>query len=390
VAVIDGILHQDLQFIQSKPFRNGHLWEVRKNHQAELCPRCKTYCSQRYGRVSVLVRERPLAERPLWLRVHKHRLYCKVCRKAFTEPTPGVYARRRTTQRYQKWVASEAGDVKNLQTVAKRCRCSIGYVFNAFYEQAEIHLRELQQKKWPTTLGIDEHFFSRSQGHVEFCTVFTDLKSNKLFEVGRTKNTKALLAQLESIPGREQVKLVCIDLSSGYRALVKKLFPNAQIVADKFHVLRLLHPEITKQGRLIHGHKQDLGNRKRLLRNRHNLDYWQRSDIDHYLKRYPELREVYEFKERLFTLYRCRGVKRAYLSYLRIVEGLKNSHQKRLQSLARTLTKWRDEILNYFRYQVTNGPTEAINARAKALQARACGYKSFKNYRLALLNACAF
>jgi len=119
-------------------------------------------------------------------------------------------------------------------------------VFNAFYEQAEIHLRELQQKKWPTTLGIDEHFFSRSQGHVEFCTVFTDLKSNKLFEVGRTKNTKALLAQLESIPGREQVKLVCIDLSSGYRALVKKLFPNAQIVADKFHVLRLLHPEITK------------------------------------------------------------------------------------------------------------------------------------------------
>lgn len=390
MAVEDGFLHPDLEFIRSRVFRNGQLWEVKKKRAEEACRRCGKRSSVRYGKVVSLVRERSFAEKPLWLLVHKHRLYCKCCRKPFTEPTPGTYHRKRTTQRFQKWVKKEASDCKDLKTAQRRCRCSAGYVFKAFYEQAEVRLRTLRTKRWPLRLGIDEHFFSRSKGYTEFCTVFTDLSRNKLFEVAHSKNTKQLYEQLKNIPGREQVQIVCIDLSSGYRALVRKLFPNAELVADKFHVLRLLHPEIMKQGRAIHGHRQDLKNRKRLLASRHKLDYWVRFDIDNYLKAYPQLKEVYEFKERMFTLYRTKGIKRAYLGYLNIIEQLKTTSQKRLLSLARTLERWRDEILNYFKYRVTNGPTEAINARAKALQVRACGYKSFKNYRLALLNACAF
>src|SRR5574337_1197082 len=40
--------------------------------------------------------------------------------------------------------------------------------------------------------------------------------------------------------GKEQVKVVCIDLSSTYRYLVQQYFPNAKIVADRFHVIRLM------------------------------------------------------------------------------------------------------------------------------------------------------
>lgn len=49
------------------------------------------------------------------------------------------------------------------------------------------------------------------------------------------------LAQyLQSLPGKERVKVVCIDLSSTYRTIIKQHFPNAKIVADRFHVIRLV------------------------------------------------------------------------------------------------------------------------------------------------------
>ena len=47
---------------------------------------------------------------------------------------------------------------------------------------------------------------------------------------------------LASLQGKERVKVVCMDLSSTYRSIVKKHFPNAKIVADRFHVIRWLYP----------------------------------------------------------------------------------------------------------------------------------------------------
>jgi transposase len=57
-----------------------------------------------------------------------------------------------------------------------------------------------------------------------------------------------------------------------------------------------------------------------------------------------------------------------------------------IKKLRTTLLKWRVEILNYFLTGLTNGRTEGFNNLAKLLQKRAFGFKSFKNYRLRLLN----
>jgi transposase len=47
--------------------------------------------------------------------------------------------------------------------------------------------------------------------------------------------------------------------------------------------------------------------------------------------------------------------------------------------------RWRNEILAYF----GTGLTEGFNNKAKLVKKRAYGYRSFRNYRLRLLNACA-
>lgn len=390
MAVIDGVLHHELEFISSIKYRNGHLWEVRKKRSPQACRRCGLFSNCRYGSVKVLVREYGPQDKPLWLRVHKHRYYCEVCKKPFTELTPGTKFRRRSTQKFRKWTQKCCRNFNTLKLVGSENHCSQGFIYKVHYEQLEIKLRELKSKSWPTTLGIDEHFFTRRRGFPEYCTVFTDLNKHKLFEVAQTKSKKHLIEQLKQIPGREKVKIVCIDLAPGYRSFVKEFFPNAKIVADKFHVIKLLMNEIMKERQKIADHHKKILGRKRLLANRKNLDYWVRSEMDHALKHYPVLDELYRSKEKLHTLYRSRGFLRAYQSYRKIITSLEKSSVPKLKTLLKTLRKWRDEILNYFELRVTNGVTEAINGNAKALQRRARGYRQFKNYRLALLSACAF
>jgi len=87
-------------------------------------------------------------------------------------------------------------------------------------------------------LGIDEHFFTRRKG---FATTFCDLKNHTIYDVVPVRSEPALETFLERLEGKERVRIVCIDLSSTYRALVRKQFPHAQIVADRFHVIRLVN-----------------------------------------------------------------------------------------------------------------------------------------------------
>ena len=105
-------------------------------------------------------------------------------------------------------------------------------------------------------------------------------------------------------------------------------------------------------------------------------------------RRVRELREFYAAKESLHAIYRIRGADRAGLA-LGSDRPLAASTLPELQTFRRTLMRWRKEILAHFGTGLTNGRTEGFNNKAKLVKKRAYGYRSFRNYRLRLLNACA-
>jgi transposase len=384
------VIGNEFELLETKVFRDGHIWVLRKKRRPfEICPNCGDRSNTRAGKAVVTVRDEPLRSGKLWLQIHKHRYLCRGCKKKFTEIIPSVYPKRKTTQRFRKMLARECADMTDLKRVRGRHRVSSGLIYRVCYEQIEVKLRERKSSlKWPEQLGIDEHFFTRRRGYSDFVTVFTDLKKRKLFELAEGKDNKSVIEQIEMIPGRENVKLVAIDMSKTYRALVKKLFPNAKIVADKFHVLRLLGPAIMKERRLAQGNKHDAKMRRLLLRNRHRLRYDERSDLDYFLKHHATLNELYRAKEKLFEIYRTKGFLRAQASLARFIAELEMKGAEALKRLGRTLKAWREEIAEYFKTGLTNAFTEQTNNRGKLVQKRAYGYKSFRNYRLRLLSAC--
>lgn len=380
-----------LKLLSTQAFRNGYLWEVALTKSEPFCRRCGSAQVVRAGRAQSLVKEEPVRSVSVWLKIHKHRLYCKDCKKTTTESVPGIFPRRRSTQRFRKFIAQACGRMTDLSSVSRFYGVSHGFSYQVYYEQVEVKLREHQTRfKWPEVIGIDEHFFRRKNRITEFVTMITDLKSKRVFEMVHGKDHQSLQSQLERIPGRENVKVVVIDMSSTYKSFVQKFFPNAKLVADKFHVLRLFTPHLMKTGKEIHGHRQELSTRRKLLCSRKKLDYFVRVEIDQYLRNHAKLDELYRWKEKLFEFYRVKGFARAVSAFNKMLDQMLRSGLEEVQRMRRTFMRWRNEILLYFENGYTNGFTERMNGTGKLVQRRAFGYKSFRNYRLRTLSACLF
>src|SRR4051794_25539963 len=107
-----------------------------------------------------------------------------------------------------------------------------------------------------------------------------------MFEVVQGKTQDELYSGLHHIEGRENVKNAIVDLCDPFKNFIKAQFPNAKIIADKFHVLRLLTPAIMKKRYEITGTRADAKARRLLTCSSHKLDHWERVAIWDYLEKY--------------------------------------------------------------------------------------------------------
>jgi transposase len=355
----------------------------------EICPRCAQRSFALYDSRVVRVRDEPLRKASgVVLVIRKHRYYCKACRKPFTEPVAGILPKQRTTQRFKRTLLWATERFSSLKDVKNTYRCSNSLIYKTVFEQLELKCREYNYP-WPSAIGIDEHFFSRSQGHgKKFFTIFTDLKKHRVREAVLGKARLDVQNKISHIEGRERVRWAVIDMSDTYRSLVINHFPNAEIVADKFHVLRLLGPALRRRRIEITGDRRTLRIKRLLQKNRHRLNFFDKQEVDQWLEKYPELDEIYRAKERLHEFYRTKGFDRAVKSFDRMITMLEATQVTELKTLLRTLKRWKTEILNYFKTGLTNAMTEGFNRVASLVKNRAFGYKNPNNYRLRYLSAC--
>ena len=369
--------------------RTTHL-EVEKSSQVEVCPKCATPSKAVYDRRVAVVRDEPIRGKLVRLYIRKRRFGCRPCRRPFTEPVPGIRKGSRSTERYKRSVLQACENFSDLLAVRRAYQCSAGFLYRTLYQQLELKLRE-RQYPWPKVVGIDEHFFRRhpTGGFREFVSVIVDFKGRRLRELVQGRTGAELEASLAHIPGRQNVQHVVMDLCEPFRNFARSFFPRALLVADKFHVLRLLFPAINRHRREITGDLRTLPVRRLLLKNGRDLSPEKRFLLHRWLEQHPALHELYRWKEGLSGFYRVRGYDRAARALTRMTDGMALSLLPEIRTLRRTLMRWRTEILAYFSSGLTNGMTEGFNNKAKVVKRRAYGYRSFRNYRLRLLNACA-
>jgi len=387
--VTESLLLPELRLVDSSFEHDGEIeLDVDKTSAFEVCPKCATPSRSVYDHRVVSIHDAPVRSRQVRLRVRKRRFSCRPCGKPFTEPVGGIRKGARHTERYRKSVLWACENFSSLKDVRRAYRCSSGFLYTTLYAELE-RRRRTRIYPWPKVVGIDEHFFRRENGFPRFVSVLVDYKGRRVMELVNGRSGPELEAALALIPGRENVRYVVLDLSDPFKRFTQSFFPNAQLVADKFHVLRLLNPAINRYRKAITGDRRSLPIRRLLLRSGHRLHHAERYAVERWLELYPQLQELYLCKEALHRFYRTRGFDRAAEALTWLTDQMARSAIPEIQTLRRTLMRWRREVLAYFKSGLTNGRTEGFNNKAKLVKKRAYGYRSFENYRLRLLNACA-
>lgn len=371
--------------------RHDARWLCEKKPMTEFCPRCATASQSTYDHRIVRVRDSPVRGHGIVLLIRKRRLWCKPCQKPFSEPIPGIQKGKRHTERFIASLHWACENFVDLKRVRRAHRCSNWLIYQSYYKVLERKRVEKLNYPWPKIIGIDEHAFrkKKNSGQTEFASMIVDHVNKRVREVTYGKTTAELKDQLSYIPGRENVQYATLDLCDPFKNFIREFFPNATIVADKFHVLRLLTPALLRKRYEISGTRADLKAKKLLLMSAHRLDYFERLAIHRFLEKYKEMHELYQWKERLHGFYRIKGFDRACTALTAMTDEMARSLLPEIKTLRRTLVKWRNEILNYFKTGLTNARVEGFNNRAKVVKRMGYGYKSFRNYRLRVLSACA-
>ena len=184
------------------------------------------------------VKDLPMGDREVILRVNRRRFKCKNCRKPFNESLAFLEKKKNFTNRYAQSIAEQVvhSDIKN---VAKNNKLTSEEVWSMVKNVANkilpIDVKNLHK------LGIDEISLVKEQG--KFIVVLVDLETHKL--IGLVAERKQAAIEKKMLEWGEevlnQIEEVSMDMTGNYKSLVKKLCPNADVTVDRFHVTKMIH-----------------------------------------------------------------------------------------------------------------------------------------------------
>jgi transposase len=190
---------------------------------------------------------------------------------------------------------------------------------------------------------------------------------------------------------RFRIQAVAIDMSPAYQSAVETHLPDAKIVFDRFHIVKLLNEKLTDLRRQLYRQattdleKQVLkGTRWLLLKHPDNLDLKrnERARLDGALELNESLATAYYLKEDLRELWNQgskaqarRFLKSWYL--LAMAAGIRV-----MQQFARTLLAHATGILAWYDYPISTGPLEGTNNKIKTMQRQHYGLRDQEFFRL--------
>jgi transposase len=237
---------------------------------------------------------------------------------------------------------------------------------------------------------VEQHFFTRKKG---YATTLVDLKNHKVFDVVLGRSEASLRSYLRRLPGKENVRVIVMDLSETYRRIAQQYFPNAMIVADRFHVIRLVNQHFLKLWQQYDPEGRKSRGLLSLMRRHHwKLSAVQKENLHEYLAQEPVLQALYFAKQQLngFLVMKSLNRKRAQKMLPQFLSLIEQFGQSPARALAQTLRLWLEPIVRMWRFTKSNGITEGFHTKMEMLSRRAYGFRNFENYRMRVLAQCGW
>lgn len=355
---------------------------VKEHH----CPHCgyittyiKDYRLQK-------VKDLSLAGKPLKVTISKRRYICKNCNSTFTENNPYIKRYCHFPQRFYFEAIKETFNLQSFSAIARRFGTSVTSIIRWFdninYPKAEL----------PSCIAIDE--FKGNAGSEKFQCNFADPVKHKIIDILPNRDSEDLCKYFLDYPyeKRAKVKKVVMDLSTLFRSVAKKILPEAKIIADKFHVIRIVTNSLENTRKRIqkefHDAKRKWFKRSRrlLLKPEYKLTDEDKIELNRMLNSSRELEKAWLLKELFHEIFKekeRKAAKRQLRDWLLLAAELSVPEFKHCII---TFTNWSTEIANIVSENISNGFIEGSNNKIKVLKRISFGFQNFRRLRNRILS----
>ena len=230
----------------------------------------------------------------------------------------------------------------------------------------------------PTHMSWDEYGFKK--GKMSF--IAQDYDTRKIVAIldGRTQATIRNHFLRYSRQVRSRVKVITIDMFSSYYDIARKLFQNAKIVLDRFHIVQHLSRAMNRLRIQIMNQFDRRSHEYKALKR-----YWKliQQDLEKLLSYSQELRHHYNLYQLLLFHFQEKQTEH----FFSLIEETTSSVNPIFQTVFKTFLKDKDKIMNALELPYSNVKLEATNNLIKVIKRNAFGFRNFENFKTRILIA---
>lgn len=356
---------------------NRSMWfHVQVKDRPEVCRQCGMYKPNMIVQKTRAqeIRDLNILGKYVTLVVRRRYFRCLECSGMFAEPLDCIEGVSRLTTRLRQHIGFRARYMPFVD-IETECRISDTTIRKIFLEEVRT-LPSVADLDTPSILGIDEICLTKGDSQrKQAWAVIANGDEHTVMELLRNRSKQSVVSLLRSLQKPEQVKVVTMDMWSGYRTAAHEVLPKALVVVDKFHVVRMANDVLDSIRRSITkwGPYKLKKSKAIFLMHEHKLSDKGKALRDEWFDAYPELKAAYYLKESFYGLYDCPDkatAEKYYQDWQRsIPTGMNGFHM-----MCSTIRRSRNEIFNYFEAPYTNAFVEGLNRSIRLIADQGCGY----------------
>lgn len=375
------------RYVRTDYFEGEVMFTIEQERQTLRCSACGSTQVACHGGETRLFRSLPIGNRNTQVLLRIRRVECHACHRIRQVPIDFAEPRRHYTHAFERYVL----DLSKHMTI-KDVADHLGVGWDTVKDIQQRHLEKHFAKPklgHLRLLAIDE--IAVGKGH-RYLTLVLDLESGAVVFVGDGKGADALQPfwrRLRSSGAR--IQAVAIDMSQAYILAVHEHLPQAVLVFDRFHVVKLFNERLSDFRRELYReatdrlHKDVLkGTRWLLLKNPENLapERRERERLEEALRLNQPLATAYYMKEDLRQIWEQPNKATATRVLDDWIRRAEQSGIKILHKMAATLGVHRRGILAHYDYPISTGPLEGTNNKIKTMQRLAYGFRDHQFFKL--------
>ena len=324
--------------------------------------------------------------------LHKQRFFCKHCNNTFIAETNLVDKNKKISNNTNLQIRLELMEKQSEKDIAKRMDVSVSVVDRILNDISSHTV--LRHPTLPKSMNWDEFKATKdTKGKMAF--IITDNDNNNLFDINDSRKSRDLEKYFRrySKQERDKVKHISIDFYSGYIYLAKKLFKNADISIDRFHIViqaynalnstrvslcKKDNPNYNKlkdYWKLIVKNENDLSNKKQYSKHFHK-DISQKEIVQYLINTNQTLKTTYECYQGLINSLKEKDFEKFKAITLNQNKNL-SLKMKQALNLYKENIKY---IENSFKYDINNGIIEGTNNLIKCIKRIAFGYRKYDHF----------